>query len=603
MRNIDRFAFVIGSALLLAGALEAQPTSHRTFDGYGNRSSLESPFGQSRSYEHNYQGVERGASLQGQTLVRDMVFGTHGKAEEYVYDGLGTSPHRLAEHGYDGLGRPTRWSLQATAQGASPDYLADTFIYDERGFVLGYRRSDRSVGVVPVAFDYTTKGQLEVFHWGAQILSYGYDDNGNLNARSGGLGVNPLANGGQVQFSSGNHRDGWIYDLRGRLIEDDQYRYEYDEMSRLRLVRERDSAIWVAHYLYDASGLRARVLEPDQVTYAYRDAGGEVVAEDVRGRDGLTLRHREHVTLNGQRIHTATHMPDGSVQGQQHFTDRMGNPVFAWDGNKETVHEYSPYGHDLSVGGAKDHDGVYGFTGHEDDGATGLTYMRARYYDADAARFNRPDPARDFDPYLPSTVNLYQYARANPVNLVDPDGQQSKSTTIDLEEYGGKVTVNLGNFYVSISATDEGIKFRAAVKLKASFGAKGSIIQRKSLGEEGGVLFIKAGPAQLGFDTATRKLTVKGTKFLRNVEIGGELILRPGTDLFVSEEQYNRAFRSGLYNIHKGQEHPGGLNECMQGECGDYKRVQAARAEEREKNPGFIRRAWGGLLKLLRGEK
>ena len=62
------------------------------------------------------------------------------------------------------------------------------------------------------------------------------------------------------------------------------------------------------------------------------------------------------------------------------------------------------------------------YTGHERDTHTTLDYMRARYYDAAYGRFNRPDPAFDFDPANPSTFNLYSYARGNPTNYIDPAG-------------------------------------------------------------------------------------------------------------------------------------------------------------------------------------
>jgi hypothetical protein len=49
--------------------------------------------------------------------------------------------------------------------------------------------------------------------------------------------------------------------------------------------------------------------------------------------------------------------------------------------------------------------------------------MMTRYYDARAGRFNRPDPAVDFDETNPISFNLYGYARGNPVNYIDPNGR------------------------------------------------------------------------------------------------------------------------------------------------------------------------------------
>jgi RHS repeat-associated protein len=50
---------------------------------------------------------------------------------------------------------------------------------------------------------------------------------------------------------------------------------------------------------------------------------------------------------------------------------------------------------------------------------SGLYYMRARYYDPTVGRFISEDPI-GFDG---GTVNLYEYVQNNPVNLVDPFGE------------------------------------------------------------------------------------------------------------------------------------------------------------------------------------
>ena len=60
---------------------------------------------------------------------------------------------------------------------------------------------------------------------------------------------------------------------------------------------------------------------------------------------------------------------------------------------------------------------AYTYTGREWDKETGLYYYRARYYDPMEGRFISKDPKGYED-----SANLYEYALANPINLVDPDG-------------------------------------------------------------------------------------------------------------------------------------------------------------------------------------
>ncbi|MBI5085836.1 MAG: RHS repeat-associated core domain-containing protein, partial [Acidobacteria bacterium] len=65
-----------------------------------------------------------------------------------------------------------------------------------------------------------------------------------------------------------------------------------------------------------------------------------------------------------------------------------------------------------------------GITGKERDGETGLDYFGARYYSGAQGRFTSPDPitvtpGRVADP---QQLNLYAYARTNPLKYVDPTG-------------------------------------------------------------------------------------------------------------------------------------------------------------------------------------
>lgn len=71
------------------------------------------------------------------------------------------------------------------------------------------------------------------------------------------------------------------------------------------------------------------------------------------------------------------------------------------------------YGNAFSGSPAKH--GFVGGLGHVTDNATGLMYMRARYYDPTIGRFISEDPAC-------SGRNWYAYCRNNPTNAVDPDG-------------------------------------------------------------------------------------------------------------------------------------------------------------------------------------
>jgi RHS repeat-associated protein len=65
---------------------------------------------------------------------------------------------------------------------------------------------------------------------------------------------------------------------------------------------------------------------------------------------------------------------------------------------------------------------IFGFTGQQTD-STGLSFLRARYYDPSLGRFISPDSEQ---PNAPGTLgfNLYSYAVANPTSATDPSGSE-----------------------------------------------------------------------------------------------------------------------------------------------------------------------------------
>ncbi len=65
-----------------------------------------------------------------------------------------------------------------------------------------------------------------------------------------------------------------------------------------------------------------------------------------------------------------------------------------------------------------------GYTGHDMDADTGLTYMQQRYYDPKIGRFLSVDPVV-VDTQTAGNFNRYWYANNNPYRFTDPDGRDS----------------------------------------------------------------------------------------------------------------------------------------------------------------------------------
>jgi len=86
---------------------------------------------------------------------------------------------------------------------------------------------------------------------------------------------------------------------------------------------------------------------------------------------------------------------------------------------------YAPFGETLSETGASGAPGSgplsneLAYTGRERDPATGLYYVRARWYDPDIGRFLSEDPLG----FGAGDVNLYAYVGNNPLSGNDPTGE------------------------------------------------------------------------------------------------------------------------------------------------------------------------------------
>lgn len=389
------------------------------YDAAGRAASVTLPSGRVVSYTYNEGAGEKSVALDGVAVVADTEFSVLGQPERTTLAATHGWAGGETLRAYDDLGRLSSQETQL-ADESLPEYAARNLQYDAWGFLATYERDDLGVDA-PILHSRDGQGRLDGYFVAAQPVAYTYDAAGNLRSRSAvvaaGLDLPALAT---VDYDASNRRVGWSYDADGRLLEDDRYRYRYDRAGRLAVLFDHEGDL-VAHYLYDADGRRVRTMDDESIVYTTRDlAGGVVEVFELDAETGATVEHRETVLHAGQaalEVKTAS----GSTTYEHTVTDRLGNPVARVEGGQRERQEYSPYGLQVLVG-ANEHRGAHGFTGMHEDDETDLVYMQARYYDPALGRFQTPDPARDFDLWRPSTLNLYQYAYTNPIDHVDPDG-------------------------------------------------------------------------------------------------------------------------------------------------------------------------------------
>ncbi len=232
-----------------------------------------------------------------------------------------------------------------------------------------------------------------------RFYHYAYDAVGNRLAQDTHLGstsyaydsANRLINVGSTTYT---------WDANGNLLDDGVNNYEYNSANRLTALSGQQGTASFAYnglgdrltqngvnYTLDLNADLTQVLTDGTTTYLY-------------GLDRLAERQDE----------TNEYYLGDALESVRQLTNTYGEITL--------LRNYEPFGRTAQSLGSSQTD--YGFTGEFTD-ATGLVYLRARYYQPEVGRFFQID-AWEGDPNSPATLNPYQYGLNNPVRYTDPNG-------------------------------------------------------------------------------------------------------------------------------------------------------------------------------------
>ena len=229
----------------------------------------------------------------------------------------------------------------------------------------------------------------------------------------------------------------WEYDAAGNTKKDpDGREFFYDgENKQIEVKDSLDQTI--GKYFFDGDGKRVMKHIPStgETTVFHYDAGGKLIAE-----------------------YSTDVEPVSTAKVGYTLEDHLGSPriVADRDGKIQSRRDFLPFGEEITSSHTSERS-IYGgddirqrFTTYERDDETDLDFAQARMHNFNHGRFTSVDPIMMSKKRLadPQAINLYVYARNNPLRFVDPNGEEFKGTdgnAVIIEREDGRWVIKSDN--------------------------------------------------------------------------------------------------------------------------------------------------------------
>jgi RHS repeat-associated protein len=351
-------------------------------------------------------------------------------------------PALALSRSYDNRGRVTGEVDTNSLQQSAYSYSVS---YDGNNNVTGYNDSVTGTWTVTNDALHRLSSMAGTTGGVATTVQETYDHFGNRNVENVTYAGSQSQPSPYLTFSAGNNRiDYGVYDNAGNLLYDLTNNYLYDAENRLCAVQQTSTGRDMFGYVYGANGNRLGkgrltsftcdltkngLLTANGIalTTGY-DSGLE--GEQLEVTDGSFNMQQYNVLWEGRLL--GTFAGTTADQSNWHFAlnDWLGTKRVTTksDGTKWTSIFSGPFGDYQSQTGPGSDPSAHHFTSRERDIESNLDYFPARYYNSNGGRFMSPDwsSTPQAVPYAnladPQSLNLYSYARNNPLVRIDKDG-------------------------------------------------------------------------------------------------------------------------------------------------------------------------------------
>lgn len=373
----------------------------------------------------------------------------NGLSVDYNYDALGHLSRVIDNHFSAGT---TEYAYDANGNLASvayPNGVETSYAYNSLNRLTNL--STTKSGATLAGYAYTlgpTGNRLSVTEAGGRQVNYSYDALYRLTGEtmSGGSGGGPNgtinytydAVGNRLQRNSsvaGLTNRTYTYDANDRLTTDvydangntagsngSAYAYDFED----HLTSINGGAVLIA---YDGDGNRVSKTAGGVTTrYLVDDnspTGRAQVAEEIVG--GVVQRAYTY----GHNLISQNQLIGGAWTVSFYGYDGHGSVRFLTNGAGAVTdaYTYDAFGNLLAVSGTTPNDYLYG--GEQLDSNIGLYYLRARYLNPASGRFWTADSYEGLI-HDPASLHKYLYANGDPVNKIDPSGNQA-TTVAELD--------------------------------------------------------------------------------------------------------------------------------------------------------------------------